>query len=374
MDPQALFCPNPDCPARGQTDKDNLRLHSRKEGRYRCRACGRTFSARRGTIYYRRRTPVEIITQVVTLLAYGCPVAAIVQAYGVDERTVCAWWQVAGQYCQAVHEHVVAAQPLDLQQVQADEIRVKTQQGVVWMALAIMVSTRLWLGGVVSAQRDLDLIQALANRVRQMARCRPLLLAVDGLASYVTAFQRAFRSPLPRPGVGGQAHLIAWPDIAIVQVVKQKVAGRLHIDRRIVQGDAGLVNRLIQATQGHGGINTAFIERLNATFRQRLSALGRRTRALARRPETLTAGMYVAGCLYNFCTYHHGLRQKLSVGTYGHHWVKRTPALAAGLTDHIWTVQELLSYRVPLPPWRPHRGRQGRWSKADHALVERWAT
>jgi len=84
--------------------------------------------------------------------------------------------------------------------------------------------------------------------------------------------------------------------------------------------------------------------------------------------------MYVVGCIYNFCTYHHSLRRKLSVGTYGHRWVKRTPALAAGLTDHVWSVQELLSYRVPPPPWRPHRGRQGRWSKADHALVERWAT
>ena len=122
------------------------------------------------------------------------------------------------------------------------------------------------------------------------------------------------------------------------------------------------------------GVNTAFIERLNATFRQRLSALGRRTRALARRPATLNAGMYVMGCLYNFCTCHHSLRRKLSVGTYGHRWVKRTPALAAGLTDHVWSRQELLNYRVPLPPWRPHRGRQGRWSKATHALVERWAT
>ena len=96
MDPQALFCPNADCPARGQTDKDSLRLHSRKEGRYRCRACGRTFSARQGTLYYRRRTPVETITQVVTLLAYGCPVAAIVDAFGLDEHTVRDWWQAAG--------------------------------------------------------------------------------------------------------------------------------------------------------------------------------------------------------------------------------------------------------------------------------------
>lgn len=374
MDPQALFCPNLDCPARGQTDKDSIRRHSRKDGRYRCRACGRTFSARQGTVYYRRRTPVAIITQVVTLLANGCPVAAIVQAYGVDERTVCAWWQVAGVHCQAVHEHVVAAHPLDLQQVQADEIRVKTQRGVYWMALALMVSTRLWLGGVVSAQRDRDLIQALANQVRQLALCRPRLLAVDGLASYVTAFQLAFRSTLPRRGVRHGPQWIAWPDIAIVQVVKHKLAGQLHLERRIVPGDASLINRLIQATQGSGGINTAFIERLNGTFRQRLSALVRRSHTLARRPATLTAGMYVVGCVYNLCACHHSLRLKLSVGSYGHRWVKRTPALAAGLTDHIWTVQELLSYRVPLPPWRPHRGRQGRWSKAEHALVERWAT
>jgi transposase-like protein len=373
MDPQTVFCPNADCPARGQLGKDNIRLHSRKEGRYRCQVCGRTFAARRGTPFYRLRTADETVTRVVTLLAYGCPVAAIVQAFGLDERTVCAWWQRTGQHCLGLHEHLVAAQRLDLQQVQADEIRVKTQAGVYWMALAIMVSTRLWLGGVVSAHRDLDLIEALANQIRQMARCRPLLLAVDGLASYVTAFQQAFRSPLPRLGPGGRPHFVAWPDIAIVQVVKQRVADRLNIDRRIVQGDAKLITRLIQATQGHGGINTAFIERLNATFRQRLSALARRTRALARRPETLTAGMYVVGCLYNFCACHHSLRLKLSVGTYGHHWVPRTPALAAGLTDHVWTIHELLAFHVPPPPWRPPK-RRGRWSTATHALVDRWAT
>ena len=151
------------------------------------------------------------------------------------------------------------------------------------------------------------------------------------------------------------------------------MAGQLQIERRIVQGTTRLVEQLIQQTQGHGGINTAFIERLNGTFRQRLSALGRRTRAPARRAETLTAGMYVVGCIYNFCAWHHSLRLKLSVGEHGHHWVPRTPALAAGLTDHRWTVAELLTYRVPPPPWRPHHGR-GRWSLAEHALIERWAT
>jgi transposase-like protein len=185
MDPHSVFCPNPDCPARGQLGKDNIRVHSWKEQRYHGRVCDQTFAARKGTTFYRLRTADETVTRVVTRLADGCPVAAIVQAFGLDERTVRAWWQRAGQHCRAVHECLVQAQSLDWQQVQADEIRVKTQSGVYSrsVALAIMVSTRLGLGGVVSAKRDLDLIEALAHQVRQMARCRPWLLAVDGLVS-----------------------------------------------------------------------------------------------------------------------------------------------------------------------------------------------
>jgi transposase-like protein len=372
MDPQRVFCPNPDCPASGQSGEGNIRVHSRTERRYRCQVCGKTFSGRQGTAYYRLRTDEETVTRVVTLLAYACPVAAIVQAFELDERTVANWWQRAGQQCRAVHAHVVTAHPLDLQQVQADEIRVRTQSGVFWMALAIMVSTRLWLGGAISARRDEDLIAALVRQVRQMALCRPLLLAVDGFNAYVTAFRRAFRSPLPRPGKRCRPIQIAWPDIHIVQVVKHHLADRLNIDRRLVQGTLERVAELIRLSQGQGGINTAYIERLNATFRQRVSVLTRRTRASARRPETLLAGMYVIGCLYNLCACHHSLRLKLSVGRHAYRWVPRTPALAAGLTDHRWSVAEVLAFRVPLAPWRPHRGRQGRWSKATHALVKRW--
>lgn len=89
---------------------------------------------------------------------------------------------------------MVEKSQIDPQQVQADEIKVKRQDGHFWMALAMMVarneatmmvSTRLWLGGVVSDKRDLDLIQALSDKVKGLALCRPLLLAVDGLASYV---------------------------------------------------------------------------------------------------------------------------------------------------------------------------------------------
>jgi transposase-like protein len=374
MNPHDIFCPNIECPARGQIGRGNIGVHSREEKRYICDVCQQTFTATKGTIFYRLRTDAKIVLQVITLLAYGCPIQAIVQAFGLDERTVQDWWQRAGKHCQKVHEHKVEQAKLDLQQVQADEIKVKTFLGTVWMALAIMVSTRLWLGGAVSPHRDLDLIQVVANKVRNMALCRPLLLAVDGLTSYITAFRKAFRTALPRfKGELGRPQLISWRNIAIVQVVKHRLDGQLNISRRIVQGSETMVQSLIQKTQAKGTINTAFIERFNATFRQRMNCLVRRTRTLARKTQTLQSGMYVVGCMYNFCHPHHSLRLKLSVGRFGYRWIQRTPAIAAGLTDHIWTPAELFNFRISPLPWQPPK-RRGRPSLVTTNLVARWCS
>lgn len=372
MNPESLFCPNIDCPARGQVQQGNIGLHSQQEQRYWCRVCQKSFAVTKGTLFYRLHTAPAAVMQVIVLLAYGCPLQAIVKAFGFDERTVKSWWQRAGVHCQAVHEQVVSNRQLDLQQVQADEIKVKVQGGHLWMALALMVSTRLWLGGVLSRQRDKGMMRQLAQAIQQMALCRPLLLSVDGWRAYVDAFQHAFRSPLPREGQAGRSRLVAWADIAIVQVVKQRLAAGLHIERRVVQGERQQIERLHQLSQASPGvINTAYIERLNATFRLRLSWLTRRTRTLAQQPDTLRAGMYIVGCFYNLCDFHHSLRLRLWVGSHGYRWVQRTPAIAAGLTDHPWTVTELLRYRVPPPPWTPLK-RRGRRSKALLSLMERW--
>jgi transposase-like protein len=316
--------------------------------------------------------PVQVML-VITLLAYGCPIQAIVAAFGFDERTVKNWWQRAGEHCQQVHQHLVEGRQLDLGQVQADEIKVRIQGGVIWMAMAMMVSSRLWLGGVISSRRDKVLIQALADKVRAMALCRPLLVAVDGLPSYVKAFQRAFRSKLPRHGQAGRAKWRAWSELSLVQMVKNRIVGKLVVSRRIVQGCADQIVQLIQTSQGQGGINTAYIERLNATFRQRLNVLARRTRTLARQPETLQAGMYVVGCLYNFCSYHKSLRLAYFLSEHSQWWLQRTPAIAAGLTDHRWTVEELFRFKVPPPRWTPPRQR-GRPSKETLRLIEQWCS
>ncbi len=371
MNLKQIFCPNIDCPARGQCDRGNISLHSDQEKRCYCTVCDKTFSVTKGSIFYRLKTDAQTIMLVITLLAYGCPVQAIVVAFGFDERTVKAWWQRAGQHCQRVHEHGVGQSQQDLQQVQADEIKIKMQSGVIWMAMAMMVSTRLWLGGVIGRQRDQHLIQSLVNQIRAIALCRPLLLAVDGLVSYVGAFQRAFRSPIPRWGQPGRCQLRPWSEVIIVQVVKQRLNGQLTIVRRIIQGSSHQVAELLQASQGGRKINTAFIERLNATFRQRLAWLARRSRNLARQPETLQAGMFIVGCIYNFCTYHDSLRVAFYLAKGGQRWLQRTPAIAAGLTDHRWTIEELFTFKVPPPRWTPPI-RRGRPSQQTLQLVEQW--
>ncbi|MCK5428955.1 MAG: IS1 family transposase [Anaerolineales bacterium] len=372
MNPQEQFCPKMNCEARGQLGKGNIVIHSRKERRYKCKQCNSTFTARKGSALYGLKKPAELFVVVITLLAYGCPIPAIVVAFNLDVRTVRSWLLRAGEHCQGVHEHVVQQHQMDLQQVQADEIKVKTQSGWYWIGSALQVTTRLWLGGAVSLKRDFHLAEQLAVQIRSMALCRKLLLAVDGWASYVRAFQNAFRTPL-HTGKVGRPRLIAWQEVAIVQVIKKRSVNHFEITRRVVQGCTQMIAGLLQLTQTGGCINTAYIERLNATFRQRLDVLTRRTRTLARKQLTLQAGMYLVGCVYNFCTFHKSLRLPLYLSERKIHWVKRTPAIAAALTNHRWSVLELLSFKVPPPRWTLPK-RRGRPSSATLELVQQWCS
>src|SRR5512135_1006652 len=161
MDASQVFCPNLACMARGKVGEGNIISHGKARPRYLCKSCGKTFSAQAGTMFEGLRKPKELIVIVVTLLASGCPIQAIVQAFGLDERTVASWRERAGNHCQQVHQAVVQQGHLDLVQVQADEIRVKGCKMIAWMGLAMMVSTRLWLGGVVSLRRDGSLADRL---------------------------------------------------------------------------------------------------------------------------------------------------------------------------------------------------------------------
>ena len=134
------------------------------------------------------------------------------------------------------------------------------------------------------------------------------------MCSYVRAIRETFRDPV-QTGRQGRPQLRPWRNVCIAQVVKRYAQRRVvDVERRIVDGTPARVETLRRRSQGDGVINTAYIERLNATFRERLASLTRRGRALARRTLTLQHGMYLIGTVYNFCTPHASLASRRSAG------------------------------------------------------------
>jgi transposase-like protein len=350
VDASKLFCPNMECPSRGLIGQGNIVSHGSKRPRGKCKTCDKTFSMRKGTALEGIRKPEELFVTVILLLAYGCPTQAIVHAFGLDERTVASWQYRAGKHCELIHKEKIERGILDLMHVQADEIWIKMRGAVVWVALAMMVSTRLWIAGEVSKKRDRDLIDRLMEQVRRCGLAMAaVLICTDGFAAYPKSIMRAFRDKVKNPYGIGAPRKIVWPRLYIGTVIKYTVKRRVtEVVRRMSHGQWRKAKRLIKASKGGKKLNTSFIERLNGTFRERLASFTRKCRHAASKMETVHAGIYLIGCTYNFCFAHHELSKSKTKGGWG---FPCTPAMASGLTSHIWSMKELLTYKVPLPPF-----------------------
>ncbi len=226
-----------------------------------------------------------MVTTVLTLLSHGCPLHAIVAAFGLDERTVASWQQRAGAQCQRVHQHLVQVGQVDLQHVQVDEIYVRTctvappaevagapqsapatpedagSTGRIWQAMAMAVPSRLWLGGIISVHRDKALICTLALQIRACALTTTVLVCVDGLSSYVGAIKHAF-SDRVLTGKQGRPPRVCSPGLLLAQVVKTSAKRRVvDVSRRVLGSTAAVAQVLTTASGGRHQINTAYIER-----------------------------------------------------------------------------------------------------------------
>lgn len=324
MDAKLVMC------ARCKTG-ERIGIHSHKERRYICHKCKKTFAETTGTIFYNVHYPMWVVVLVLTLLAHGCPPVAIVAAMWIDERTIASWHQKAGRYAKKVQAKVVCNGQVELGQTQLDELCVNTQGGKTWVATGISVFSRLFLWAEVSTKRDRAFIERLVAKVHQAASntTQAVLFAVDGLPAYPKAILKFFCTR-QRNGQPGRPRHIAWPDLHIVQVIKNRRGYKLKsISRRLVHGCLNRVFDIIASSQvDFGLINTAYIERLNATFRARMPAFIRRTRGLARTSQRLETEAFWTGVVYNFCTVHSSLGA--------------TPSMAAGLTEQVFSVQQLL--------------------------------
>jgi len=295
------------------------------------------------------RKPEELFVTVISLLSWGCPIQAIVQTYKVDERTVADWQQRAGLHCEKVHQDQIEQGKLDPKQAQADELRIKARGVILWMAMAMVVPTRLWVAGAVSKTRDSNLIDRLMYQVRRccLDLCS-ILICTDGFAAYPKSILRAFRKTVKNPYGLGAPRKVVWPELQIGTVIKRTVKRRLkEVIRQVTYGTIEQAQKLLYLSRGGSMLNTSYIERLNATFRERLASLTRKCRHAVSKEATLHAGMYLIGCTYNFCSVHQELSKALDLGGLG---FPCTPAMASGITDHVWSVKELVTYKVAPPP------------------------
>ena len=237
-----------------------------RHGWYRCHTCRKTFTQSHGTPLYRLKADLDVVVLILTLLTFGCPLPAIVMAFKIDERTIGDWLDKAGEHAARVQDHLVCQGQLDLGQVQGDELWCRSQRGVLWLATAISVASRFLIWGTVASGRTEAMITDVVQHIHRAARLQsPILWATDGFATWKGTILRIFRSAV-QSGRRGRPRLVEWAELHIVQVVKRTYGERTL--RRLAFGDLFEALRLIEETQGkRGTVNTAFVERLNATLR-----------------------------------------------------------------------------------------------------------
>lgn len=205
----------------------------------------------------------------------------------------------------------------------------------------------LVVGGVVQVSRDRNLADRLMAQVRHCAvGLRPLLVLTDGWSAYLGSIRRAFREKVKHTGGLGRSCLHVWPDLHIGTIIKRTEKKRVvEITRRMAHGMLDRAEKLLEISGGGSVLNTAFIERLNGTFWERLASLTRKCRHAPSRLQALHMDMYLIGCTYNFCVVHQELSKAKHWGT------ACTTAMASGLTDHVWRISDVLVYKVPPSSW-----------------------
>ena len=370
VDTSTHFCPNPDCAYRGWVGWGNLRANGHPSGgpwrQLLCIVCRGYFLETLGTIFHGKRASVEIIVRVIACLAEGLGIRGTARVFEVDPNTVLQWLVEAAEQLQAFSRHVL--HNVRVRQVQLDELFAllsaaeaieRLERSPQWVWVAMDPESKLLLAIDVGA-RTLAMAQRVVHQVVQVLApdCAPLFLT-DGFREYLTALlthygqwlqpaRRQAHGPAPKP------RWMPLPQLLYAQVVKTVRRRRLvRVRHRVVFGTLETVNTVL-APLGYQ-INTAFIERLNLTLRQRVAAVGRRVTTLCKGEDGVRQQLVLFHAYHNFCLPHASLRVPLAAplptnGTGSvRQWQPRTPAMAAGLTDHVWTLREVLLFRVP--PW-----------------------
>ncbi len=378
VDTSQHFCPSPACAYQGWVGLGNLCAHGHPSGgpwrQLHGTSCGGYFQETQGTPFYGKHVSPDLLVWAVGALAEGLGIRAVARVFEVDPNTVLAWLVEVADHAMAfsryfLHDVRVAQVQLDelfalLSAVKAGAVSeaeaiTRLSRSPHWVWAAMDPVTKLLLT-IDVGDRTLAMAQRVVHQVVQVLApgCVPLFLT-DGFKEYTTALLTHFGQWVqpPRRQDKGPAPKLRWmplPGLLYAQVIKTVRRRRLvRVRHRVVFGTLEAVQQVLAACGWQ--INTAFVERLNLTIRQHVAAIGRRVTTLCKGEEGLRQQLALYHCYYNFCLPHASLRQLLpqSEPTHGSgsakRWRLQTPAMAAGLTDHVWTLREVLLFRVP--PW-----------------------
>lgn len=374
MDWNTLYCPNKFCRNYGisfQSGRMVKNGSSYGQPQALCKGCGSSVALSYATAYYGLESDPAIFETAVRALAEGNSIRATGRIVQIDKDTVCDWLNRAALHCRSVV--LYSWRQLHVTEGQLDELWgfVHTKEahlpcakiycetyGDAWVWLAFAPAWRLVLAFVVGKriQANADL---LLDRVKDVTDAHIPFFTSDQLPEYDDALLHTYgvwvqperkgergRYPLPR--------LMPAEDLLYAQVVKVREHGRVkEVKTKVVFGKPEAIAQQLANSSVSETINTSFVERDNLTQRQSNRRLTRKTNGFSKELIWFEKQLWLSMAYYHFVLPHHSLRQPLETPepTRGSGtpklWKPVTPAMAAGITDHVWTTAELLSYRVP---------------------------
>lgn len=357
-----LACVNPDCKCYQQTGQDNLiirKTYGQDCIRYlRCRVCGDEFSERKNTALWNTKVSEARAESVAEHLAEGTSQSATARLAKVACSVVKRLQGCLGKHGQSFHDSHVQA--IETQALQADERHgfYHDKGTTQWEAELFDPRTKLVLTHV-QGERTSDLIaKLLHDGAQRLTNRHALLLLTDGEASYASVFPEVFGTPYqpPRNGTRGRLPKTQYRiprTLAHVQIVKHRVGRRVvKVDIRQAHGSRKFAAQMLRQL-GYTSFNTSAIERYNGTARRMSAYQVRKSLAFARRADSKPSLRWWALTVYNWCRAHRSLRSPLPIPQGRKHYAKRSPAMAAGLATHIFSIRALLLTQVfPIPPRR----------------------
>lgn len=374
MDWNTLYCPNKSCKYYGipfQPGKMVKNGSSYSQPQALCKGCGCSIALSYATAYYGLESDSAIFETAVRALAEGNSIRATGRILQIDKDTVCDWLKRSALHCRSVMLYFWSQ--LHVTECQLDELWsfVHTKEahlpvakiycdtyGDAWVWLAFAPVWRLVLAFVVG-KRIQENANLLVDRVKNVTDEHIPFFTSDQLPEYDDALLHTYgvwvqperkgergRYPLPR--------LVPTEDLLYAQVVKVRENGRVkEVKTKIVFGKPEAIAAQLANSSVSDTINTSFVERDNLTQRQSNRRLTRKTNGFSKEIAWFEKQLWLSMAYYHFVLPHHSLRQPLETPepTRGSGSLKKwrpvTPAMASGITDHVWTTAEMLSFRVP---------------------------